>query len=424
MFRLSDGLYKSLTLLLLIFIFTFLLIYYKPFVHKIYESEGYNYSFSLFNLYISVLILFFSLFSIFYLPVKPSVFATSVVIKLLFLIPCLVFFVEMNTDFRIVFSIFLFDFLFIIISLFNYNFKSVQIKFNQQILILIFLLILLLIPIIFSFGMRLNFELFLLKDIYKTRLAIRNISNPLVDYCIFWSSKVIIPIIIVYGLMFKKNIITLIGIVSLLLVFLISGAHKAILVSLFIILLFFFFNNYYKKIFAFVFSVACLLVIGMFLFEHFSFVTLEDLLVRRTLLDPSLLDVIYFDFFDNNHMYLSHSIFKSFIDNPFDIQPSYVIGAKYFHNSLSNAGNGIISDGFMNFGMFGVIISILLSVLILCYITAAKLNPKFFGLIFIIIYGYSCTGILTNILTGGVFLIILLIQFFLKNRNYSLTAEL
>jgi hypothetical protein len=223
--------------------------------------------------------------------------------------------------------------------------------------------------------------------------------------------------------MFKKNIITIIGIVSLLLVFLISGAHKAILISLFIILLFFFFNNYYKKIFVFVFSVAFLMILGMLLFQYFSFITLEDLLVRRTLLDPSLLDTMYFNFFDGNHMNLSHSIFKSFIDNPYHVQPSYAIGAHYFHNSLSNAGNGIISDGFMNFGMLGVFISILISTMILCYITSSKLNPKFFGLVFIIIYGYSCTGILTNILTGGIFLIIILIQFFLKNRNYSFAAD-
>ncbi len=423
MIKLSDGIYKSLTVILLIFIFGFLLAYYKPFIHKLYEYEGYGYYFSTFNLYISFLVLFFSFFAFLYLPVKPSVFAASVVIKMLFLIPSLVFFVMMNSDFRIVLSMFLLDTFFIVFSFFNYNFKSYQIRFENQILILITILIVLLIPIIFSFGMNLNFNLLLFKDIYKTRIAARQVSSPFVDYCMFWSSKVIIPIIIVYGLIFKKYIISLIGILALILVFMISGAHKAILISLFIVLLFFLFNNYYKKIFVFTFLVASLMVSGMILYKYFNFITLEDLLLRRTLLDSSLLDTIYFDFFDNNHMYLSHSIFKYFIDNPYDMQPSYVIGAKYFHSSLNNSGNGIISDGFMNFGMMGVFLSIIISVVILNFISTAKLNPKFFGLVFIIIYGFSCTGILTNILTGGIFLIILLIQFFLKNKNYSLQAD-
>jgi len=353
------------------------------------------------------------------LPLKPVVFAASVIIKLLFLIPSLVFFAEMNTDIRILISVCLFDFLFVFFSFYKLNFISLQLKFNQQIFILILIFVVLLVPVIYTLGVEINLQLFLLKDIYHTRLEVRNVESRFITYCVNWSSKIIIPIIIVYGFMFKKKIISIIGILSLLLIFLISGAHKSILISLFIILFFYLFNNYYKKTFVFVLLISVLMIFGMILYDFFSFITLEDLLVRRTFFDPSLMDVMYFDFFDNNQMNLSHSIFKYFVNNSYDLQPSYVIGSNYFHNSLNNAGSGIIGDGFMNFGMFGALLSVLFSVFILCFITSSGLNSKFFGIIFIIIYGYTCTGILTNILTGGVFLIIILIQYFLKNKNYT-----
>jgi hypothetical protein len=205
----------------------------------------------------------------------------------------------------------------------------------------------------------------------------------------------------------------------MILIFLIAGAHKAILFSIIIFAYFYFIKNYYKKAFWFSLGILVGSIIGIVVYNYWKSDTLADLLIRRTILLSSLLDVDYFDFFDHNHMYLSHSIFRGFIQNPYPVPPAYMIGQIYFHHVGENAGNGIISDGFMNFGMTGVIISILIAVIILNFCMSANISHQFFGLIFIIIYGFSCTGILTNILNGGDFLILLLIQFLLRGLSFD-----
>jgi hypothetical protein len=419
MFKLSDFSYKVLTCIVLLGIYLYLSSIYSSFILKLFAYRGLLLNHNIFNELISLGVLLFSLIILLILPSKPNVFATSVIIKILFLIPCLVLFAKMGTDFRIILSMILLDFLFISVSLISFRFYSPKIKAEDHIYILVGLVILLLIPIVKTFGTTLNLSLLLLKDIYKFRLIARQESTVLASYAMFWTSKIILPILIIYGAILRKKKMVFISVFIMLFIFLVTGAHKAILFSIFIFLYFYFVKNYLKKIFWFTLGILAISIIGIILYNRLNIITLADLMIRRTLFDPAFLDICYFDFFDHNHMHLSHSIFKGFIDNPYPVQPSYMIGKVYFNHPLENAGNGIISDGFMNFGMFGVIISILIAVTILKYCLSANISHHFFGIIFIIIYGFSSTGILTNILNGGIFIAILIIQFILKDLRFN-----
>lgn len=419
MFKFSDFSYKVLTCIVLLCIYFYLSSVYTSFIVKLFSYSGYFNRPVLLKEFISLAVLLCSFIPLLILPLKPNVFATSVIIKIWFLIPSLILFAKMNTDFRILVSMILFDFLFISVSLIRFRFYSPKIKTENHIFFLAGLVILLLIPIVMTFGTTLNLNLLLLKDIYKFRLIARHESTALASYATFWISKIILPILIIYGMILKKNKMVFISVFIMLFIFLVTGAHKAILFSIFIFFYFYFIKNYIKKIFWFSVGILFVSILGIILYNSLNFLTLADLMIRRTLFDSALLDVCYFDFFDHSKMHLSHSIFKSFIDNPYPVQPSYMIGKVYFHNADANAGNGIISDGFMNFGMVGVIISILIAVSILKYCLSANISHHFFGIIFIIIYGFSAMGIFTNILNGGIFLAILMIQLVLKDLRFN-----
>jgi hypothetical protein len=403
--------------MVLLCIYLFLSSIYQSFTIKFYSYIGFYYFKSSFNETISLVLLFFSLGLLFILPMKASVFATSVIIKIWFLIPTLILFSKMNTDVRILFSMVLFDFLFVMSSFFSFRIYTPKIKTNHQVGLLMLIAILLLIPIIITFGTSLNFNLLLLKDIYKYRIIARLEANALASYAMFWTTKVVFPIMLVYGMIIKNKKLVLFSILSMLFIFLVAGAHKAILFSIVIIIYFYFVKSFYKKIFWFSLGILALSVFGILVFSGKHTYILADLLIRRSFLELSLLDTFYFKLFDHNHVYLSHSILKGLVTNPFPLPPTFMVGKIYFHSALTNAGNGIISDGFMNFGMPGVIISILIAVVILNFCLSANLSHQFFGIIFIIIYGFSSAGILTNILNGGVFLIIILIQVILKDLN-------
>jgi len=133
----------------------------------------------------------------------------------------------------------------------------------------------------------------------------------------------------------------------------------------------------------------------------------KSIFVRRVFFVPSLLNEFYFDFYKDSHLYLSHSIFSSFIDYNYDMSPAHTIADVYFHKPKMNANNGIISDGFMNFGYAGVVIYSLIFSLIFAFINSIKLNPKYFGLFVFYMLTFISSALLTVMLTHGFFLVLI-----------------
>ncbi len=416
---LSKKTYKISNTIFLLLIFTYLSYAYSH-IHDVYAYENFGYDFKTKNLIIASLLLLSSLLFLNLSKLNSLTYAISVIIKVLILIPSLVLYGFMNTKIEISLLIFLFDFLIIITGFVRFKPKSQTVKKQQHIPFLILLSLLMLIPFFITFGFDIDFDLLKLKGIYKHRLEVREQSNLFTSYFTFWLSKVIIPILLALGILYKKHFATLMGILVMLYIFLITGGHKSIFFSLFVVISFSFFNNYYKKIFFFLLGFVFILLICK-ISTSYNYELINDLVVRRTLFVPSVLDSIYFEFFKDNHMYLSHSILSPFIDNPYEIQPSFIIGEKYYDNIAANAGNGIISDGYMNFGITGVFISISIAVFIIVWLKSLDIHPVFFGVFFMIIYGFTSTGILTNLLTGGIILIVIVSQFLLKNSKYENT---
>src|SRR5690606_23220608 len=80
------------------------------------------------------------------------------------------------------------------------------------------------IPYLFVYGPYINLNNLLLIDVYQTRSIMGEFSNPYFGYTYSIFTKIIIPLIIVFGLELKKKIWVVVGILYLVLFYL-FGAH-------------------------------------------------------------------------------------------------------------------------------------------------------------------------------------------------------
>ncbi|MCR9263554.1 MAG: hypothetical protein NXH86_05310 [Flavobacteriaceae bacterium] len=81
-----------------------------------------------------------------------------------------------------------------------------------------------------------------------------------------------------------------------------------------------------------------------------------------------------------------------------------------------DANNGLISDGYMNFGTWGVVINVFI---VACYsmiLDSMKVAPKYFGLFVLMLFSFMSSSTPTVMLTHGA-LALLVISMFILNRS-------
>ncbi len=284
---------------------------------------------------------------------------------------------------------------------------------------LLILSVFLFIPILLKFGTSLNFNLFFLEDIYLVRNENLDTTSAFYGYLTSFLSKVILPFGILIALNKKKYFHFIILFLIINYLFLIEGS-KSVLFSSILIILIFFINSFKKIIYYKIISLFILLLIGYISTEYYDNFIFESIIFKRALFTTPELNLIYFDFFKDSYLYLSHSILKYFITYPYYItNPSYLIGYEYFNNINHGANNGFLSDGFMNFGYFGVFIYILLVCYIFLTIDKLKISPKYFGIILIIIMSIISSPLNVVLLTHGVILSIIFFYLFLRDSIYE-----
>ncbi|MFC1998992.1 hypothetical protein ACFLVR_05080 [Chloroflexota bacterium] len=140
---------------------------------------------------------------------------------------------------------------------------------------------------------------------------------------------------------------------------------------------------------------------------------LSSLFTRRTILLPAQLSFYYYDFFSNNELvYLSHSIFRGFLEYPYELNPAHLIAQTYFNLPEMGANNGITADAYMNFGLAGLAIWAVLLASILKLLDACSKRVEFkIGVAAIVMPAIVLTNsaLLTSLLTHGILLALLII---------------
>ncbi|MFS4415427.1 hypothetical protein [Maribacter sp. 2307ULW6-5] len=239
------------------------------------------------------------------------------------------------------------------------------------------------------------------------------LSNSYFGYTYSIFTKIMIPLIIIFSLELKKKAWMVLGVFYLILFYL-FGAHKTVYASLLVVLAFYTFSYVQSVKFILKYSIFGIVLFGLLAMIGYDFPWI--LTFRRVHFIPSLLDIAYFDFFDSKPIYWSGSIFKRFVEYPYDLPHVNLIGKNYFDSPEMAANNGLISDGFMNFGGLGVAINCVLVAGYFMLLNNLNIPTRFFGLFALVMFSFISSSTFTVFLTHGA-LALLIVSVFLLNEK-------
>ena len=427
---------KILHVGILILLFAILEYRYFSFVHEFHEYNKFIFKFVLHKFIIAKFLFLISLSFLFFKQSK-FIYVITILFNLFFFIPNAIMCIYADAPIIISLLILLFLFLLssnvenIFIKLFkNSNsykrvgtlkdkikfitkFIPLQISANKKLLILSILALLFLIPFIITYGFNIDFRIFTFGEvIYEIRKQTVAKSNIFTNYLYSPLRLFLLPVIIIFSLKYKKWLYLIFSIIALLYLFAIIP-QKGTFFALVIVFGFYFFKNYFSKLNFFFAGIVSVLIITIIFTEKFDIYMPESILIRRLFFVPALLNNAYFELYNGNHIYLSHSIFKHFIEYPYALEPVFWVSEEYF-GVMSSCNNGIVSDGYMNFGIIGSIVNIIVAVFIFKFFDKLNISARFFGIFFLILQLFISTALLTSMLTHGIWLAFIISIFFLK----------
>lgn len=404
---------------LLFLVYITLELYYKFFISIQFYYLGFHFDFSILK-FIESKILYFILILLSYFLYNRSsfIFAIFVLLILFFYIPNAILFSYGDMIRGPVYSNFIFIFIFSIIASFKIKLNTIRIPKKYISLFFIILALLVFLPIFFVYGFKINLNTLLLKDIYKTRAIFSDKETSLIKYFYNWEVKAIIPLLLVYLLIQKKYFQSFFAFSILIYLFLISGNKIVYMTSIITMFFYFIGKDYTNKIIFFLAGIIVLLtvlpIIDVFLLNNYL---LRGTIVMRTFYFPSLLNYCYFDYFEHISLYFSENTpFNLFLDSPLEIKSARIISKEYFQNSDMYANNGVISDGFMNLGYFGVVLLSILVGTIFLFFNSFNLSSKYFGVFLAFVFLFLSLPTFTVLLTGGLW-IFFIIAFFILRDN-------
>lgn len=401
-------------------------IYYITFLSDNFNYLGFKLSFN-FLKYLESNILFILFIILSWQLFNKSRFLYSIYILLLlfFFIPNSILYAFMNHIRGPLYSVSLLLILFLMISPIRIHIKTIYLNINFKYILMFSIALLLLYPIILNFGFNFNLNTLLLKDIYSTRETFTTHSTKLIDYVYNWEVKTIIPVMFVFFLISRKYILAILAFLILLYLYVISG-NKTVYITTAVVVFFYYTGHDYvlkSKFFLYLILLALIIIpiIDVFILNDFL---LRGTFVMRTLFFPALLNYCYFDFFANNPLYFSENfIFNQFFHSPLQIKSAYLISKVYFHTDKMYANNGIISDGFMNFGYWGVFILSLLFSLIFMFFNSIDIDKRYFGIFFIYVFFFLSAPMFTIFLTGGLWLLFIFALTIMKKQSVQLSNK-
>ena len=296
-------------------------------------------------------------------------------------------------------------------------FKTKVVPLTTQKKFLWFSLIFLSSLVFLAHGFKLNLDVFMLKNIYELRLESRESSTKASVYAYFTLAKVICPVAIIWAIDNKDKYMALFSILILTYLYMTTG-HKSVYFSVFIILAFMIGKNtHYDKLRFFLIGIVFLFCVLRILSDFFDLTLFESLFIRRLFYIPALLNIYFFEYFDDLKLLYSGSFLSLLIDYPLERVPAREIGFVYFNSEDMSANNGYLSDGFANLGSLGIVISIFVTSWVFKFFKAYDVSPKYYGLIFVTFYAFQGSGLSASLFTHGVLLLTILIPFFLRGES-------
>lgn len=409
---------------LLATIYIALELYYNFFISTDFAYMGYIPDLNLFK-YILTKLVFLSLLVLSYSIYKRDKFLYSIYSLLIFLFYLPVAILFSFSDFSIapfVSTIFFISF-FALTPYIKFPVPDWTVGDKFKPAILLGLSVLLLIPIVMVFGVNINLKTLGLSDIYETRESFSKQLNGWRAYLYNLEAKTIIPAALTFFLIRKRYFFTAALIGMLLYLYVISGNKLVYFTSIIVVFFYYVGKDHVSKLSNFFLLILiCFAAFPILdnLVLNKDTPLLSGLFVNRFLFIPALLTNFYFDFFDGNPLYFAEThFFNLLVKSPYDTEVAFLISKVYWNGSDAYMNNGIVSDGFMNLGYMGVIIFSLMFVLLFAIFNSFRLHKGYFGLFFAYLFLQLSIPFLTNLITGGILVFILLSFFILRDDSQN-----
>lgn len=304
------------------------------------------------------------------------------------------------------------------LKLHNINSKVINIQQGSNLPIFLVITLILFVPFLYYLPY-INIRNLWLKEVYETRVLFREISHwNILSYLLSPLSRVLLPALIIISIKRKNYPLLLLVVILTTYLYLSSGALKSVYFGIFAAIFFYFGKSYKSKVLIFILPLIAIMVLGIFEFKITQTSYLQNLAIRRVFFIPPLIEDTYYSYFSSNEKtHYTHSILSFFGDYNYGMPLSRYIGEVVMGNEGLSANVGVIPDGFLSLGWLGVIInSILLSYTFLL-LDRLRIEPVFFGIIFIYIYYFNTAFLGTLILTHGYLFFLLFAFFSLKNNE-------
>ena len=221
---------------------------------------------------------------------------------------------------------------------------------------------------------------------------------------VFSFSKLLMPVFCIVFLAQNRFIECVISTIITILLFSIDGS-KTVIFTLVLAFVIYYFYSKPKKLYL----ITGMLVISIAtLLEWFTIKTffIANLIIRRVLFVPVMLERYYYDFFSNNELLLygESKLFSWLSPSPYTLSSRYLIGGLYLGDYDCGANNGLFSDAFMNYGIVGVFVMPFIIILLLRLLDALSKDLDIKILLLIIIrlaFNFISSSLPTVALTHG-----------------------
>lgn len=235
-------------------------------------------------------------------------------------------------------------------------------------------------------------------------------------------TKIIIPMMFVICLFYKRYFWALFFFGMQLSVFSVS-AHKSYIIVM--LVTFFVFRMLSKKknaglYFFEMVSLFCLFT--LLIYWGTGNTILIDVLVRRALVVPGLLSGYFIEYFSINGLaFYSQNFLKIIFENQYTMAPPFIIGQEYFGRAELRANVNAFGDTFGNLGGIGVIFnSILMGLILLCLNIFSRGKQKLIVIPSLcgIAWTFGESSFVTSLLTHGALFAVFLVMLFPKKLKF------
>jgi O-antigen polymerase len=267
--------------------------------------------------------------------------------------------------------------------------------------------------IIAAFG--LHFRYVPLAEVYVIRSQFEETlshTSALVAYAVCWQMYVVNPLLMVMGFTSRRVFPALAGALGQLAIYSISGFRDVLFSAAFLLYLLWVMRP--GKPFGTRMALSWTAIFGgaaaLDLLGYSR--TFSALIQERMTGTPGLLTGYYYEFFSTHpKALLGHSIFKSFVNYPYMLEPRQMIGYVYYHDSGMSANANLWADAYANFGYAGILcFTLLLAGVMWLYDSSSDGRSLYVAALVIALPAFAVanSGLLTSLLTHGIGLAIVL----------------